>query len=48
MRILGPFWTVHQYDDIVATLKDLGYRDGTSLCWAGPSREKVVTASEFA
>ena len=31
IALLGPFWAVHQYDDVIATLRKLGYRDGKTL-----------------
>src|SRR5271163_2823923 len=31
IRILGPFWAVHQYDGLMKTLARLGYRDGENL-----------------
>src|SRR5262249_22174616 len=31
INLLGPFWTVHQYDTILSTLHDLGYVEGTNL-----------------
>jgi pimeloyl-ACP methyl ester carboxylesterase len=31
ISILGPFWEVHQYDNILATFKRLGYRDQETL-----------------
>src|ERR1044071_5989987 len=31
ISILGPFWTVHQYDGLLKTLKELNYREGETL-----------------
>jgi pimeloyl-ACP methyl ester carboxylesterase len=31
ISILGPFWTVHQYDGLLTMLKDLNYREGETL-----------------
>jgi pimeloyl-ACP methyl ester carboxylesterase len=31
VSILGPFWTVHQYDSLFKLLKDLNYREGETL-----------------
>jgi pimeloyl-ACP methyl ester carboxylesterase len=31
ISILGPFWTLHQYDGLLKTLKDLNYREGETL-----------------
>lgn len=31
IRVLGPFWTVHAYEDLLAHLRDLGFRHGTTL-----------------
>ena len=31
IRVLGPFWTVHAYDDLLAHLRALGFRDGETL-----------------
>jgi pimeloyl-ACP methyl ester carboxylesterase len=31
IRLLGPFWTIHAYDDLLAYLRALGFRDGQSL-----------------
>lgn len=31
ISLLGPFWAVHQYDKVITTLSDLGYRPGQSL-----------------
>jgi pimeloyl-ACP methyl ester carboxylesterase len=28
--VLGPFWVIHQYDDLINTLHKLGYHDDTS------------------
>jgi pimeloyl-ACP methyl ester carboxylesterase len=31
IRLLGPFWTIHCYDDLLAYLRALGFRDGQTL-----------------
>ena len=31
IRVLGPFWTVHAYDDLLIHLRVLGFRDGETL-----------------
>ncbi|TWB93038.1 lecithin:cholesterol acyltransferase [Bradyrhizobium macuxiense] len=31
INVLGPFWTIHQYDDLLGLLKDLGFEDGKTL-----------------
>ena len=31
IRVLGPFWTVHAYEDLLAHLRALGMRDGETL-----------------
>jgi hypothetical protein len=31
IRMLGPFWTIHFYDDLLTQLRGLGYEDGKSL-----------------
>lgn len=31
INVLGPFWTIHQYDDLLGLLNDLGFEDGKTL-----------------
>lgn len=31
IRVLGPFWTVHAYEDLLVHLRSLGFRDGETL-----------------
>jgi pimeloyl-ACP methyl ester carboxylesterase len=31
INVLGPFWTIHQYDDLIGLLHDLGFEDGKTL-----------------
>jgi pimeloyl-ACP methyl ester carboxylesterase len=31
IRVLGPFWTIHQYDELLMHLRALGFRDGQTL-----------------
>lgn len=31
INVLGPFWTIHQYDDLLGLLRDLGFEDGKTL-----------------
>jgi pimeloyl-ACP methyl ester carboxylesterase len=31
ISVLGPFWTIHQYDSLLKLLKALNYRDGETL-----------------
>jgi pimeloyl-ACP methyl ester carboxylesterase len=31
ISLLGPFWTIHQYDGIISALKDLEYVEGSNL-----------------
>lgn len=31
IRVLGPFWTVHAYEDLLSHLQDLGFRTGENL-----------------
>lgn len=31
ISLLGPFWAIHQYDDILSTFKTLGYEEGKTL-----------------
>jgi pimeloyl-ACP methyl ester carboxylesterase len=31
IRMLGPFWTIHAYDDLLVHLRGLGFRDGQTL-----------------
>jgi pimeloyl-ACP methyl ester carboxylesterase len=31
IRVLGPFWTIHSYDDLLVYLRALGFRDGQTL-----------------
>lgn len=31
IRVLGPFWTIHAYEDLLSHLRDLGFQIGESL-----------------
>jgi pimeloyl-ACP methyl ester carboxylesterase len=31
ISVLGPFWTIHEYDGLIKTLTNLGYKEGSSL-----------------
>jgi pimeloyl-ACP methyl ester carboxylesterase len=31
INVLGPFWTVHQYDSLLTVLRDLNYTEGVNL-----------------
>jgi hypothetical protein len=31
ISVLGPFWTIHEYDGLIKTLTKLGYKEGSSL-----------------
>jgi pimeloyl-ACP methyl ester carboxylesterase len=31
INVLGPFWTIHQYDDLIGLLRDLGFEDSRTL-----------------
>lgn len=49
IRVLGPFWTVHAYDDLLIHLRVLGFRDGETLFqfpydWR---QSNFVTAEKF-
>jgi pimeloyl-ACP methyl ester carboxylesterase len=52
IRMLGPFWTIHAYDDLLVHLRALGFRDGQTLFpfaydWRQSNYETALRFDEF-
>jgi pimeloyl-ACP methyl ester carboxylesterase len=52
IRVLGPFWTIHAYDDLLEHLRALGFRDGQTLFpfaydWRQSNYETALRFHEF-